>query len=200
MLPITSTQADIELRPFYQDFVSVVHAAWRDWLGGSYAHQMQHKRVRANCVWNQLIANAVRVFEGRPGVRVEKMKNWDGVLVNERVFVRMKKGDSKLLSRNYPTQASLDFHDGHRDLFGGIARLELLYVLNKGETAIERIALVQRHNSKVIWAIDLLDQASPSDQTVLSLMPKADGDAAARMIKLKEGKKFDGALESRSGS
>ena len=201
MPAISQSDADIALRPFFPDLVSVVQGAWQDWMTGNYAHQMQHKRVRANCVWNQWIANAKRRFDGHAEVRVETLKNWDGVLVKDRIFVRMKKGDHELLSRNYPTQAALDFHDSHRDLFGGIARLELLYVLNKAETAIERIALVQRHKSAVSWVIDLLDRAADAAQTVIPLVPpQPEGIPAQRMIKPKGGKKRDGKRERRNGS
>lgn len=201
MPAITATRAETELRPLFIDFVSILQASWADWLRGSFAHQMQHKRVRANCVWNQWIANAKRVFEGRQNVRVETLKSWNGVLVNNRIFVRMKKGDRQLLSRNYPTQAALDFNDPQKDLFKGVARLELLYVLNKAETAIDRIVLVQRHKSKVAWEIELLDQANAADQTALTLAPtQPSGSAAGRMIKPKNGEKRDGKREPRNGS
>ena len=201
MPAITVSQAEAELRPLFAKLVSIVQAAWRDWMEGSYSHQMQHKRVRAGCVWNQWLSNAKRVFDGHANVRVETIKNWDGLLVNDKIFVRMKKGDHQLLSRNYPTQAALDFHDTQKDLFGGIARLELLYVLNKAETAIERIVLAQRHKSKVTWAIELLDQEGPAAQNVLPLAPiQPAGDAASRVIKPRKDKKESGKREPRSGS
>lgn len=201
MPSITANQAELELRTLFADFISIVQSAWTDWMGGGYAHQMQHKRVRAGCVWNQLISNAKRTFEGRQNVRVETLRNWDGVLINNRVFVRMKKGDYRLLSRNYPTQAALDFHDPQKDLFDGIIRLELLYVLNKLETAVERIVLVQRHRSQIAWSIDLLDQADGTNQNVLPLAPIQPVDGAAgRMIKPKDEKERDRKREPRSAS
>lgn len=108
---IHRTDAERVASPYFPDFIDVVRAAWKDWMTGNYAAQMQHKRVRANCVWNQLLAHAKRQFEGRPDIRVESMRDWDGVLIAEKVFVRMKKGTHDLLSRNYPTQAALAFHD-----------------------------------------------------------------------------------------
>jgi hypothetical protein len=199
---IKLSDAEIIARPHFQRFVSIVRAAWADWMAGAIASQMQHKRVRANYVWNQLLANAKRQFEGVQGIRVETLKNWDGVLVQDRIFIRMKKGTHDLLSRNYPTQASLAFHDTTQDLFGGIARLELLYVLNKAETAIERIALVQRHRSSVAWFIDLLDDAAAaSAQTVMPFTPpQLPGSVAERLINPKEGKKTDGKREPKRGS
>lgn len=150
---------------------------------------MQHKRVRANYVWNQLIAHAKRRFDGRGQIRVETLRNWDGVLIEESVFVRLKKGTDTLLSRNYPTQAALAFHDPVRDLFGGIARLELLYILNDAETDVDRIVLIQRHKNTVAWDIDL----TPVEEVAQNVMPFAPVDeqidttsAADKVIKPKK--------------
>lgn len=174
--------------PYFDDFVAIVAQAWADWRTGGLAAQMQHRRVRANYVWNQLLVHARRRFEGQNGIRVETLKAWDGVLIGEQIFVRMKKGTSRLLSRNYPTQASLAFHDQVQDLFGGIARLELLYVLDDDETDIERIALIQRHKQNVAWAIDLLNRNRDDDsQNVMPFAPSPpSGSPAERIIKPRE--------------
>jgi hypothetical protein len=198
---IQRDEAERIIKPYFDDFAQVVKAAWKDWMAGAYASQMQHKRVRANCVWNQLLAHAKRRFEGKPSVRVETMKNWDGVLVDDKVFVRMTKGTQDLLSRNFPTQAALAFHDTMQDLFGGIARLELLYVLDKAETEIERIVLVQRHKKSVAWFIDILGEEGAATQSVMPLVPlQPEGSPADRMIKPKEGSKRNGNREPKRGS
>lgn len=182
-------QADVLLRPFYDDFEQIVRSAWQDWRSSTVAPQMQHKRVRANYVWNQLIAHAKRQFNGRHEVRVDTIKNWDGVLVADSAFIRVKKGTNNLLSRNYPTQAALAFHDQIQDLFGGIVRLEMLYILNLAETDIERIVLIQRHKKHVTWVIDLLESATDMDN-VLPLIPLESapqaGSVADRLIKPKD--------------
>jgi hypothetical protein len=175
------------IEPFTADFVHIVQSAWSDWRSGVVAPQMQHKRVRANVVWNQLIAHAKRRFDGRTGIRVETLTPWDGVLIGDDIFVRMKKADQKLLSRNYPTQSALAFVDQTQDLFGGIARLELVYLLDDSETVIERIVLVQRHKKSVAWMIDLLGQA-PMAQNVIPFndpAPSLTGSVAKRIIKPK---------------
>jgi hypothetical protein len=171
------------IEPFISDFVHIVQTAWSDWRTGVVAPQMQHKRVRANVVWNQLISHAKRRFDGRDGIRVETLTPWDGVLIGDSIFVRMKKADQKLLSRNYPTKSALAFVDQTRDLFGGIARLELVYLLDDSETEIERIVLVQRHKSSVAWMIDLLGQP-PMSQNVIPFAdpPAPSGDSIAKRI------------------
>jgi hypothetical protein len=185
---INQAAAELAVRPFVPDFIHIVQSAWSDWLEGTIAAQMQHKRVRANIVWNQLIAHAKRRFDGRSGICVKTLAPWDGVLIGDGIFVRMKKADQKLLSRNYPTQSALAFVDQTQDLFGGIARLELVYLLDDSETSIERIVLVQRHKNSVAWLIDLLGQ-DPMAQNVFPFADAPDagdsGGIAKRIIKPK---------------
>lgn len=185
---IDREEADRFVSPFYERLRAVVAKAWSDWRDNVVSAQMQHPRVRANFVWNQMLANAKRELEGIEGVRVVTLKQWEGVLVGDRVFIRMKKGDRKLFSRNYPTQTALAFHNPTRDLFEGIARLELLYVLDDDGIEVERVALVQRHKQHVAWSIDLLEQHHDS-QNVIPMEPIVpSGSAADRMLRPKDDK------------
>lgn len=200
---ISRDDAQSIVQPYFADFQYVVAAAWKDWRDGVIAAQMQHKRVRANYIWNQLIAHAKRRFDGKSNVQVETLRTWDGVLIDDKVFIRMKKGTHDLFSRNYPTQAALAFHDQIQDLFGGIARLELLYVLNDAETDIERIALIQRHKKSVSWVIDLLKPADDK-QNVIPFAPPPAGppkiSVADRILKSKKGNNKDDKREPKQGS
>lgn len=185
---ITQEAAENAVRPYADDFIHIVQSAWSDWLGDAIAAQMQHKRVRANYVWNQLLARAKRQFDDKAGIRVTTFAPWDGVLIGDNIFIRMKKADKQLLSRNYPTKSALAFLDQTRDMFGGVARLELVYLLDDSETKIERIVLVQRQKQSVVWMIDLLG-ADPMMQNVIPFAePPADkpaGSVADRVLKPK---------------
>ncbi len=172
--------------PYFEDLSFIVQSAWSDWRSGGLAHQLQHKRVRANYVWNQLLSHAKRKFDGCQNVRVETLRNWDGVLIDSQIFIRMKKGSHELLSSNYPTQAALAFHDRIQDLFGGIARLELLYILDGAETTVERIVLIQRHKKSIAWAIDLLGEAAAAQNIITFVPTPPDGSHTDRIIKPKE--------------
>lgn len=187
------------VQPYFPDFQHIYASAWRDWLASPVASRMQHKRVRANLMWNQLISHAKVKFDGNAAVRVDTLRNWDGVLIDDRIFIRMKKAEESLLSRNYPTQAALAFHDQIQDLFGGIARLELLYVLSKDETEIEQIVLVQRHKKQILWKIDVHGQSGAETQDVIPFapLPPSDGGAVAdRVIKPKtDGARKDGSQD-----
>jgi hypothetical protein len=181
--------AERAIEPFKQDFVHIFQSAWSDWRESALAPQMQDKRVRANNVWNQLVSHAKRRFDAKDGICVATKKPWVGVLIGGNIFIRMKKANQKLLSRNYPTRSALAFVDQTQDMFGaGIARVEMVYLLDESETEIERIVLVQRHKKSVAWMIDLLGQA-PMDQNVFpfaeSPAPDIGGDVAKRIIKPK---------------
>jgi len=198
---ISQTAAESAIRPFADDFVYVMQSAWSDWREGPYAAQMQRKSVRAMLVWNQMLTHAKRRLEGREGIRVETLAPWEGILLGNDIFIRMKKADEKLLSRNYPTQSALAFVDQTQDLFGGIARLELVYLLDSSETHIERIVLVQRHKKAVAWMIDLLG-ADPMTQNVIPLaeppIDTSQESIAKRIIKPKHETK-DGEQDVSSG-
>lgn len=181
---VARDEAILAVGPFLPRLHGVVRSAWSDWMNSGIPAQMQHKRVRANYVWNQLLVHARREFFDDPHVHVETMGGCDGILLNGRLFIRMKKGTPELLSRNYPTQAALAFNDPVQDLFGGIGRLELVYVLNDTETDVERICLVQRYLSSVAWAIDIEDATAELKQVVIPfVMPKIEGTVADRVIR-----------------
>ncbi len=177
------------LQPFFSDFSSVINAAWMDWVRSPLAGQMQHKRVRANVMWNQMISHAKRHFDAHPRVRVSTMKNWEGIVVDNAIFVRLKKGDRTLRSRNFPTQSALAFNDPTEDLFGGIVRLELLYVLGAAEASVESVALVQRNKGALLWDINInLEQSSnPSNIEPFARDARTDRreTAADRIIRKK---------------
>ena len=99
-------------------------------------------------------------------------------------FIRCKKANRQLLSSNYPTQHAMDFHDPQVDMFGGVSRLELVYVIDKEEICIEKVALVKRIKDLVIWShdfsvhpIQLEDYRHQEDQ-----IPETHGEVAKRVL------------------
>jgi len=200
---ISRVDAESILGPYFSDIQSIVHSAWSDWRKANIAPHMQHKRVRANYVWNQLITHAKRQFVNHHEVKVETFKKWDGMLVRNNIFIRMKKGSQNLYSCNYPTQTALAFHDQNQDMFGGVTRLELIYVLNKAETDIERIALVQRHRTSVVWIIDLINTAAVAPNVIQMQLNNHTTDqnsVADRIIKPKLGDVENDQNEPKFGS
>lgn len=183
---ISQEDAEQVLKPYADHFVTVIRSAFDDWLTGPYTHQMQRKSLRANVISNQMLANARRVFEGVDGIRVDDVPGYTGLLVGDNIFVRMKKADEKLMSRNYPTKSALAFVDQSKDMFGGLVRLELVYQLGAFGTEIERIALLQRHKSKIVWHIDLLETGAGIQEVLpFAQPPSPEGSAAQRVLKPK---------------
>lgn len=202
MVVMSAAQAQQFFEPYGEQLRSVVKEAWSDWKKNPLAAQLQHRRVRAGCVWNQFIAHARRVFGTSADVQVATMREWEGLLIKNRVFVRFKKASAKLLSRNYPTPLALDFHDTGKDLFGsGIKRVELVYVLDKTETQIDRVCLVQRHGRYVVWHLDLLG-GGEEQQTVLPFAPEAPSGppVAKRVLKARRSKHGGGKRKLAGGS
>lgn len=179
---ISRQEAEAKVAPFFNDLEKIVQSAWADWLNSDLSSQMQHKRVRANYVWNQLITHAKRQFHGQEQVHVETYGKWDGILFDGTIFVRMKKATKNLYSSNYPTQAALAFHDQIQDIFGGVTRLELVYVLNQSETEIERITLIQRNNSNVVWIIDLLTKTTTQNIIPLEKIEENNQNTVAERV------------------
>ena len=183
---ISQEDAEQAVRPYADQFVAVVRSAFDDWLNGPYTHQMQRKSLRASVISNQMLANARRVFDNVGGIRVDDVPGYTGLLVGDNIFIRMKKADEKLMSRNYPTKSALAFVDQSKDLFGGLVRLELVYNLGSFGTEIERIALLQRHKSKVVWHIDLLESGTGIQEALPCAQPPApEGSAAKSVLKKK---------------
>lgn len=189
MPTITKSVAEDLLQPHAGDFVRIVQDAWADWLANPVAPNMQHKRVRAGLVWNQLVTHAKARFDGREGVRVKDMAPWDGgVMIGDKIFLRFKKAGDDLLSRNYPTQSALAFVDQDQDLFEGIARADLVYQLDQSETEIERVAVVHRHKKAIAWVVDLVGEDPMSQQVIpFPVAPAPVGPSVAdRIIKPKK--------------
>jgi hypothetical protein len=195
-MPIVSKSfAESAIQPYLADLTHIVQSAWTDWRNNELASMMQDKRLRADVVSNQMIVHARRRFEGSEDVRVDKFAQSRGLLVGKDIYVRFKKADHKLLSRNFPTPAARAFRDQTQDeMFGGIIRLELVYVLDDSETEVERIALIQRHINSIVWVLDLAGEA-PMRQNLIPFAPAPtptpDGTVASRVIKPKTTKTDD---------
>lgn len=187
-MPFASeAQVNRALKPLFGSLVSLVQRAHEDWKSSPFSASMQDPKVRANVIWNQFLYHAKSEFDEASNVRVENKYHWQGILIGDSFFVRMKKGDNNLLSKNYPTQSALEFNDASVDLFKGMVRLELIYTLDSLQASIDRIVIAQRHRNKILWAIDLLDSAEDNGQTVIPLpVAPIQGSPASRILKPKK--------------
>ena len=107
-----------DLQPLMPLLNQVFYQAWSGWLSNPVASKMEHKRVRADVIWN----NAIALL--REGIDRLQCSNINIVTAcrttgihlqmdDERggYFIRCKKANRQLLSSNYPTQVALCFHD-----------------------------------------------------------------------------------------
>lgn len=202
MTGISKEEASRVIAPHFPNIISAWNQSWDDWLNSIYAANMQDKRVRADCVWNQFNSHAQQLFDGNPDVLAAKKGRVKGLVFDNRIFVRLKKAKYGLLSANVPTQASLDFHNTQLSVFGDEARLELIYILNKAETNVERIVLVQRHLNTIIWSLDVAsgDNGQIIDFAPNKPSPNTGGVAAKSVVKSKVVKDRSKDHEPKSGS
>jgi hypothetical protein len=195
-----------DLEPLFPLLTTAMNEAWMRWFNNPVAPQMQHKRVRAAVVWNEFLAYMKRELATGfyPGVTISSVGQNIGLLVNGRYYIRFKKGTRHFKSSNFPTQGALDFHDPNVDMFGGVSRLEALYVLDKHEISIDSFVLTQRNNNAVSWVLDLQQQDTASVQELPRMEPSApmvQEGVARRVIKSrKQGKEKKYANDNGTGA
>jgi hypothetical protein len=179
-----------------------INSAWNDWITSIYPVQMQSKSFRAQFVNNQIIYHARHHAAELTDVSVDRLGGNYGLILANQIFVRPKFARNGYRSSNYPTKAALAFHDQSVDLFGGIARLELLYTLNQLETAVQDICLTQRHQKQIQWLIPLVDQTAESGQESLAVLPAREpiGRPADRIIKTKRTSENQNGVDAKRGN
>jgi hypothetical protein len=184
---IAEEEARILVTPYLSKLEGLYTKAWDMWLKNPVAARMQNTTVRANIVFNDALSQAKAEFDGNGPARYFEQGKWKGLLFNDQLFMRLKKGSGELKSSNVRTKATAAFHDQDQDLFDGIARCELQYILSDDETEIERVAIVHRHKKSVVWAIDAAGGEDAQQVIPFAPMPAGDGGSsvADRVVKPK---------------
>jgi hypothetical protein len=101
MLPDENHAKDV-LKPYEEALVKIITGAWDDCWG---KHKDLHdcKRTRA-CIMHQfMMRHAKTVFAGEPSVQVIPGQETAYFLIEDRLAIRLKKGDEKHLGRNNET-------------------------------------------------------------------------------------------------
>lgn len=171
------------LRPYEDTIFKLVHAAWDDWralfLGGRLLFP---GRARACLVHDFIVQRAITAWADDNAVRVLRQDETAKFVVNNRVLLRFKKADDRGLGSNIATQASLNFTDQEQELPGipDAHKIEIVYVLNRFQTQIDRVVVVARDRDERLW-----DYALAPAQTAaiisLPLAPSADMPRGARI-------------------
>ena len=185
------------LHPYEDAIFKLIHGAWDDWrnlsLGGRLIFPA---RARACLVHDFMVQRAIAVWADDGAVRVVQQNETAKFVVNNRVLLRFKKADDRGLGSNIPTQASLSFVDQEQELPGipDAHKIEIVYVLNRLQTQIERIVVVARNGDERLWDYAIAP-AQTAEIISLPIAPSADMPRVAR-IKVRTGADADKKKDS----
>jgi hypothetical protein len=155
---------EAEVREILEEFgpsiLEVCHGGWSDWQSCRDAALERFPRIRANVVHGFMVHRAIGAFDGHADVRMILQDETAKFLFRKRVLMRLKKADGNFLGSNIPTQAVLAFVDPQLTIPGlpDVQKVDVVYVLNELETAIERIAVTARDNDVRLWSYDIEDR------------------------------------------
>jgi len=148
------------LTPYLATFVAVLTGAWREWSETEYPGRWRFNRTRANFIWEAIAERATAAFEGDPRIHIRRRNESLLFVLDGSLAFRFKKSDQSGLTSNVPTQAVLAFHDPERELPGmpSVDRVDVVYVLNKLQTAITDVLIVARENENVSWTFSAIER------------------------------------------
>lgn len=142
------------LAPYEAKLFQTVHGAWDDWkalgLGGRLLFP---GRTRACLVHDFMVQRANAIFSGDPVVRMVRRDETAKFVFANQVALRFKKADDNGLGSNIETEATLDFVEQQQELPGipNVHKVEVVYILNKLRTQIERVVVVARDGDVRLW-------------------------------------------------
>lgn len=147
------------LEPYFGDLDAIARAGHTLYQGYDPRYLIEHSsRTAANCIYDHMVAEAERRFEGRGGVMpfvIKQLKLW---MFDELTTIRWKKMGEDGSTANYPTRQAKAY-DQNLPLDGlppEPTRVTVGYVLNKDGTAIERVQVARPNGAKRIdWCAAL---------------------------------------------
>ncbi len=175
-------QALSNLKP---DINSIIFSAWKYFKDLPESTRMRFPRTRANIVWERIGINADDVLSQHENIRIVKIQGSLWYWVGENLIFRFKKGDRAGYSRNYPTQTSLAFHNPQSNLIPDVQRVDIVYVLDVAETAIDDILVVARKKDAIEWVFSILETENNVVQLPTHNVPELQ--KSTTVAKLKEG-------------
>lgn len=155
---------EAEVREVMAEFeprlLEICRGGWSDWQSSRQTALERFPRIRANVVHGFMVHRAIAVFDGHPDVHIMLQDETAKFLFRQSVLMRLKKADRSFLGSNIQTQAVLAFVDPQLTIPGlpDLQKVDVVYVLNDLETAIERVAVTARDNDVRIWSYDIEDR------------------------------------------
>ncbi|QHG87947.1 hypothetical protein ACCQ13_14750 [Xanthomonas sp. NCPPB 1638] len=171
------------LSPYLTSLRDIVLGAWTDWMDSGYSGVWRCKRTRAGFIWEQMTCRAHVEFSFDLHVRIHRQNESFLFVLGDELLFRFKRSDERGYTRNYPTQAAIEFHDPEQPTLPGLdslSRVEVSYVLNEAETSVEDILVVARNGNRVAWKYSVLDRLDSSqvvempDAPVAPVAPKPE--------------------------
>ncbi len=142
------------LAPYETKLFQAVHGAWEDWKTLGLAGRLLFLgRSRACLVHDFMVQRAIAAFTGDAVVRTIRRDETAKFVFAGQVALRFKKADDNGLGSNIETEATLDFVEQQQELPGipNVHKIEVVYILNKLRTQIERVVVVARDGDVRLW-------------------------------------------------
>ena len=142
------------LVPYETKLFQAVHGAWEDWKALGLAGRLLFLgRSRACLVHDFMVQRAIAAFTGDAVVRTIRRDETAKFVFAGQVALRFKKADDNGLGSNIETEATLDFVEQQQELPGipNVHKIEVVYILNKLRTQIERVVVVARDGDVRLW-------------------------------------------------
>lgn len=141
------------------------------------------RRTRASAIHNLMVRDATRHAAVTDGVRMFERKLMRGLVIGEKIAIRLKKlGDDNLSKGHYTNQVEEFRSQQMLDGIDAPHHLELGYVLNADETEVSEVRLVCPSGRGYAWASELKD--SGIQPVVFGLLPTgpapSDGGAVIK--------------------
>jgi hypothetical protein len=174
----------------------IVLDAWDQWWNNP-ERPMLFRRTRATLVHNYMMNLSGSGFAGDRGVYLVQKQESLFFVADQLLVFRFKKGDVIGLSSNIETQAALAFNDPQQMLpeLPDLDRVDIAYVLNPLETLVDRILVVARDSSRVVWSYSIYPRAAGAAQSPATLpiqpVPPASADTVVRLPAAKTEEKSD---------
>jgi hypothetical protein len=156
---ITEDDAKALFEPIRHELTKMILDSWNK-IHKSDLHFKS--RSRACLMWDETFYRANIAWCDSPHIEKieEKESQTAHYWINSTTLFRIKKGDRKGYTSNFPTQTALEFHHPQSELFGLVDKLEVTYVPTQDEVLVEDIAVVHRIGDHIDFRFSILDAAN----------------------------------------
>jgi hypothetical protein len=159
-----------------------IFPAWDMWDAHLRTNfSLPSKTLRANVMHGLMVEQARKIFGNNPKAVIIEKDHRFLVELNHSVLIRFKLLDDDLMTRNYPTQLTIDY-DRQLDIpgFPKSIRVTAGYQIVKCEDGI-RALLVYSKGKEVIWNREL---AKSNEASIIAIT--ADENKIAKLTQIKQ--------------